>query len=128
MKVRAMARNVFDFTLYKSRVNIWEVLAPYFNMLCKTPVSCNMHPVHNLNSVRCATIHIECGICMLEKRAYQEKIQGTARGSPVSEVMANLVREDNECRVSPTVHRKATQTDQYLCIHSHHSASTNEQL
>ena len=32
-----------------------------------------MHPVHNLNAVRCATIHVVFGICMLEEKVYQQK-------------------------------------------------------
>ena len=69
-------------------------------MLCNTPVCCNMHPVHKLNAIRCATIHVVFGICMLKERVYQQKIHGRAIGSSVSEVIVNLVREDSECRAS----------------------------
>ena len=69
-------------------------------MLCNKPVYCNIHPVHNLNAVSCATIHVVFGICLLEKRVYKQEIHGRAIGSSVSEVIVNLVRENHECRAS----------------------------
>ena len=53
---------------------------------------------------------------MFEGRSYQQVV-GTAMGSPVSVVVANLVMEDIECT---GFYPPATHTDQYLVYESQH--------
>ena len=82
---------------------------------------------------------LEATYLAFEGKVYRQ-IHGTAMGSPVSVVVANLVMEDVEQEALSTFHtpsrfwrryreedgsvyRKATHTDQYLCFHSHHPAA-----